>query len=109
MYLAFGNKQLREICEFEERALDELGTEVSESLKGRLADLMAARSPNDLVAGSPRSIGGGKNASMVLDLGQGYQISFVANHPQNPVDQSGAIDWSRVSRIRIVGIGLSRE
>ena len=109
MYLAFGSKQLREICEFEERALDELGIVVSESLKERLADLMAAPSPNDLLAGSPRSIGGGKDESMVLDLGHGYQMSFVANHPQNPVDESGAIDWSRVSRIRIIDVGLSHE
>ena len=109
MYLAFHSTELREICEFEERALEQLGIDVSQSLKERLADLMAAQSPNDLVAGSPRSIRSQNDEFMVVDLSHEYQITFVANHPVNPVDDSGAIDWSRVSRVRITNVGPSGE
>lgn len=109
MYLAFRSKELREICEYEDRALEQLGIDVSQSLKERLADLMAAQSPKDLVAGSPRSIRDQNDEFMVVDLCQGCQVTFVANHPVNPVDDSGAIDWSRVSRVRIINVGPSGE
>lgn len=109
MYLAFGSKQLREICEYEECASEKLGIEVSDSLKERLADLMAAQSPKDLVAGSPRLVRSENEEFMVVDLCNGYQITFVANHPVNPVDDSGAIDWSRVSRVRITNVELNGE
>ncbi len=109
LYLAFGSKQLREICEYEQCASEKLGIEVSDSLKERLADLMAAQSPRDLVAGSPRSIRCRNHEFMVVDLCQGCQVTFVANHPVNPVDDSGAIEWSRVSRVRIINVGPSGE
>lgn len=48
MQLAFETKRLRDICENEERAADELGTKVAEQLKRRLADLRAAESIEEM-------------------------------------------------------------
>ena len=54
MEIAFNTKSLRAICESEAKAKRELGPSVAGILKHRLADLQAAKSANDLVAGQPR-------------------------------------------------------
>lgn len=100
--LAFNSKSLRTICENETQARLELGPRVAEILKHRLADLRAATSPKDLVAGRPRE--GSDLQSMVIDLWDGYQLVFCANHPKKLVAEAGKLDWLKVSRIKVLRI-----
>lgn len=102
--LAFKSKELRTICESEAHAKCNLGSKVAEALKHRLADLRAATSIVDLVAGRPRIADGGHSQQMIVDLCDGYRITFCANHPNNPVTEHGKLDWTKVSRIKILGI-----
>ncbi len=81
-----------------------LGSEVAEILKHRLADLVSANSTEDLVAGRPRLLEEANRQHMTLDLCDGQCIVFCANHPRNPLTESGEIDWSRVSRIKILRV-----
>lgn len=104
MELAFDSRQLRTICESEAHARGELGAAVAEMLKHRLADLRAATSVRDLVAGRPRLLEGTSDLCMALDLCAGYRVVFCANHPQNPVMATGGLDWLRVSRVKIMRI-----
>ena len=108
MELAFDSKELRSICESEEDAKQQLNSFVVESLKHRLADLRAAISIKDLVAGKIRPLDN-SDQQMVADLSDGYQLIFCANHPKNPLLESGNLDWSRVSRIKILGIKNNYE
>lgn len=101
MELAFHYRKLRILCESEAHAKHELGSEVAEVLKRRLADLDAATSAQDLVAGRPREL---DDANMAVDLCDGYRIVFCANHPSNPVTETGDLDWSRISRIKVLRI-----
>lgn len=101
--LAFETKDLREICEKEAEARRRLGSAVAEVLKHRLADLDAATSPNDLIAGNPRV--GPDMDTMTIDLCDGYQLVLSPNHPNNPTRRTGEVNWSKVSRIRILRIG----
>ena len=78
-------------------------------LKHRLADMRAARSPSDLIAGKPRAMPGADREFMVIDLHEGYQIEFSTNHPNNPRTEAGGLDWTRVSRIKILRIGGGDE
>ena len=74
-------------------------------MKHRLADLYAAKSISDLIAGRPRLIEGGQfDQFMVVDLSDEYQLIFCANHPNNPTFEYGKIDWSKVSRIKMMHI-----
>jgi hypothetical protein len=100
--LAFETKELRDICESEAEARRQLGESVAEVLKHRLADLDAATSPKDLVAGRPRL--GEDGGTMVLELCEGHRLVFTANHPGNPATPTGDVDWARISRIRILRI-----
>lgn len=101
--LAFESKELRDVCENEAEAKRQLGDSVAEMLKHRLADLNAATSPRDLIAGRPRLSEDGQR--MIVDICAGSYLIFAANHPKNPTTSNGDLDWGRVNRIRILGVG----
>lgn len=93
------------MCEKYAMAKRELGEETADALIGRLADLWAAASIYELPAGRPRVLAEANKSTAVVDLTPGYQLSFCANHPKNPpVNEDGELDWTRVSRIKILGI-----
>jgi hypothetical protein len=102
--LAFHSPWLRAICESERFANDELGEAVAQVLKRRLADMAAATSVVDLVAGRPRLVGGTAFDQMAVDLYEGFVITFAANHTKNPKTETGDLDWKRVTRIKILRI-----
>lgn len=107
MEIAFESKQLREICERESKAKREFGNKVAEGLKRRLADLRAADSMADVAAGNAREVTADAGPVMVIDLCDGYAIIFHANHLKNPLNDSGAVDWSCVSRIKVLRVEKS--
>ncbi len=43
---------------------------------------------------------------MLLELATGNRLVFTANHPNNPINED-KIDWSRVSRVKILRIETS--
>lgn len=96
--------KLRTTCEDENHAIRELGQAVSEKLKRRLADLCACTTINDLVAGKPNKLDSSKNQDMAISLGEGFHMIFRANHTENPINESGKIDWARVNRVKIMSI-----
>jgi hypothetical protein len=100
--IAFETKSLRKICESESEAKKQLGDAVSKMLQHRLADLCAASSPLDLVAGRPRTVGGGQ--FMTVDLCDGYRVVFDPNHVNNPMTKTNDVDWPRISRIKLLRI-----
>lgn len=103
MELAFSTKALRAVCESEERAVRELGVDLASVLKRRLADVRAAGNATDLVVGNPRPAPHSKEVLM-LDLADGRTVSLAANHAAIPRLCSGDIDWSNVSRVRLLSI-----
>ena len=105
MQIAFDSEHLRSICENEATAETGLGAEVARALKGRLADLGAATSVNDLPAGAPHITEIGDTKCLVIGLPHNYQIICEANHPRNPLTASGNLDWDQVARIRVTHIG----
>ena len=104
MVLAFASKWLRAVCEDHTQAEAEFGTAVSELLRHRLADITAASSPLDLVAGSPNLHRDGDREFMTVSLSSGYRLEFVANHPMNPRNDDGDVESNKVSRVKIFGI-----
>ena len=108
MELAFGSRQLRAICEDQSVAEGNLSSSVSEQLRGRLADLHAARSLQDLVAGRP-TVDPGDHRFLTLELAERLVLRLQVNHPDPPRLGDGMIDWSRVRRLRIVSIGGKHE
>lgn len=109
MDLAFRSKQLREVCESEERARTEFGGRIAESLKKRLADLRATTSPSDIVVGDPRIVHSDRGDHMVIDLSDGFVLRIVANHPTTSRSIANTEHWSAISRVKVIGIEEDRE
>lgn len=102
--LAFSEKSLRQLCENETIAKRKLGAQVAEKLKRRLADLRAASCVMDLVVGAPRELEGDNANQFAISLCDDYRMVFCANHATVPLLESGAIDWARVSRVKVLRI-----
>jgi toxin HigB-1 len=102
--IAFAEKALRHLCENETKAQRVLGLDTAKKLRRRLADLRAATSISDLVAGRPRELGGPCPRPIAVDLGEGARMVFSAAHNVNPLLESGCVDWPKVSRIKILRI-----
>jgi hypothetical protein len=106
--LAFHSKALRAICESEVQAIETLGEAIAATLRHRLADLSAAKSPNDLPVGRPRALRSDPT-KMCVDLCDGYVVTFCANHSKNPKTPSDRRTWENVSRIRILEIARKND
>lgn len=103
--MAFSTKALRALCEHEEKAVRELGAKVAARLKRRIADVRAATCVKDLILGKPHELTHyGIEVHFSVDLCDGFQIVFCANHKVVPLLESGDVDWGEVSRIKIVAV-----
>jgi hypothetical protein len=101
--LAFSTRALRTLCENEAAATRELGAKRASSLRRRLADLRAAISVKDLVAGHPTQTADSKD-NLEIDIGAGARLVFCANHSVVPRLTPGNVDWSNVSRVKLLRI-----
>ena len=101
--IAFAQKSIRQTCERFARAKLLLGAKVADKLKRRLADLRAATRVADLVVGHPSETNG-RHRRISIDLCDGYQLILGPNHTATPIDASGRVDWSKVSRVKLFAI-----
>lgn len=108
MELAFQTRELRAISEDPDAFADALQEVVRSNLRSRLADLRAATSIADLIAGRPR-LSSESPPRLILDLGGGVELACHANHPSPPVDADGRLDWSRVHRLKVVSISVGGD
>jgi hypothetical protein len=103
--LAFSEKSLRDVCESQLKAERTWGIAVAATLRSRLADLRDAECVNDLVAGPPKMLDDNPPGRVALPLGDSVFLVFCANHSSLPKKESGEVNWSGVTRIKIVEIG----
>lgn len=103
MELAFATRRLRTLCSDANQAAKALGQDRAAALRDRVADLRAASSPLELVAGSPELVDG-VNPSVRMRLGRGTRLIVVVNHRRVPRDDNGHSDWRRIRRMRITAV-----
>jgi hypothetical protein len=108
MELAFETVGLRRVCESGTEARRSLPKETVEELQDRLADLRAAMSVSDLVAGEPL-LDARVPGRIRFRLDGGYELVCVGNHPKPPLTDDGLVDFNRVRRIRVVVIAQESE
>jgi len=105
MDIAFSTEKLRKLCEVRAEAERRLGPDCARKLRTRLSDLDAAATVGDLVAGRPHPLKGDRGGQFALALAGGSRLVFEPNQDPCPRLGDGAVDWHRVSHIRIVFIG----
>lgn len=101
--LAFSTKALRMLCESEAAATQKLGAERAESLKRRVADLRAAHHAGEVVAGRPRQAADSRD-HLEIDISAGSSVVLSSNHATTPRLDSGGVDWSNVTRVKVLRI-----
>jgi hypothetical protein len=104
MILAFDSEELRTTCEDADAARSQVGENVAAALRVRIADLRAIDSIDDLLVG--RAAPKGESSDVLeVELVAGVVMTFVPNHNRPRVTDAGAVDWTRVRRIRLTRIG----
>jgi hypothetical protein len=104
--LAFVTLELRTLCETPAIAERELGMLAAQHLRDRLADLQAADSIMEVLAGNPREADPDGASHYVIDLADGYCLKLYANHKKIP--RLGAkVNWAEVTRVMIHAIEKS--
>lgn len=106
MELAFAEKSFRDLCYNESLAKQAYGPMLAGKLKRILADLAAVTVVTDLflLPGSARELTGSLQGRMVINVVDEHQLVFQIGHINPPLLQSGEVDWSRVRRIKILGL-----
>jgi hypothetical protein len=98
MELAFATERLRAVCEDGMIAGTEYDRMFVEQLQARLADLRAAGSIYDLLAGNPRT----ESGRLTVEVTNGYVLVARPNHRVAPLRADGEVDWGRVRRLHIL-------
>ena len=74
------------------------------ALMARLADLRAAHSVYDLVNLNLLPSDNLKSNDAAIQLSNSCTLRFSCNHQLPPLDEKGAIDWSKVHRIILLEV-----
>lgn len=105
MDIAFLSKSLRDICESENALIERFGAQVANGVKDRLSDLRAATSINDVVLGNPRHLTGKQANCVCIDLPEDFNLMLCSNHVKATSGKTDNINWSSVTRVKILSIG----
>ncbi|HEY9652949.1 MAG TPA: hypothetical protein V6C95_19995 [Coleofasciculaceae cyanobacterium] len=105
MEIIFGNSKLLKLCEQQAVAQKQLGQVCARKLRSRLADIAAAGSVRELVAGRPHPLKGDRAGQFAVDLEGAKRLVFEPANDPIPCNEDGSIDWSKVTRVCIVFMG----
>ncbi len=103
MEISFENKKLRQLCENQNRAKTQLGTSLALRLKTFLADLDIFNNVNELISGRIYKTRF-ENNTFVIELSGELEIVFSVNHLNPLLSVDNTINWSKVTRIKIINI-----
>ena len=86
-------------------AVRKLGEPCARQLRARLADLSAAANVCELVAGQPHPLKGDRAGQFAVTLHGGQRLVFEVADEPIPTTDDNHIDWTRVTRVRVIFIG----
>ncbi|MGY0202000.1 hypothetical protein [Leptothrix sp. BB-3] len=106
--IAFHTRELRAICESPTRAMRELGEASGKALQRTLADMNAVETVAELLEMGLGSEHCAQEHGMLrFHLCEGLNIYCNANQQSIPMN-GGSIDWTQVSRLKIIRIGSGK-
>jgi proteic killer suppression protein len=107
MEVTFSSAKLAKTCNSESKLRGEFGVRMARTIMRRLKDLAAAESLETMrmLGGRCHELRENLKGKLALDLEHPDRLVFeVANEPR-PEHEGGNLDWSKVTKVRICGIG----
>lgn len=104
MEKGFAKPELRDICENFRAATKTLGAESARKLRSRLADIDAAESVSELVAGKPHPLKGTRAGQLSISLAGGMRLVIEPANDPIPKKNDGSVDWAQVTKVRVIEI-----
>lgn len=98
---------MRDLCEDVGVSQSKLGADVSQSLNNRIADLVAAKTIQDLPFLNfelASHVNGEEVEVSKMELSHGYKLFFTPGQRKIPKTKEGSIDWLKLTRIKILSI-----
>lgn len=107
MEVTFTNQRLSKLCNSRSKLRGEHGARMAELIEQRLYDLAAVDTLEQmrLLPGRCHELTKNLKGHLALDLVHPDRLVFKPNHDPRPEKADGGLDWSRVTKVTIVGIG----
>jgi hypothetical protein len=105
MELSFATADLRSLCESRRRARKLLGNEAAALLAQLLADIEACASMTELIGLLHGQVAAADGDQLCTTVTTDCRVVFGCGHVTVPRTKAGAVDWRRVSRVKILQIG----
>ena len=108
MEISFTNKKLAKICSSAKEMKAAHGNRMADKIQQRLAELHAAETLADmrsLPGARCHELKGNLAGSLAVDLVHPDRLVFSPDHDPRPELDDGGLDWHKVSKIVIAGIG----
>ncbi len=105
MDILFKDNALRRLCTQERVMLRALGKKGARKLRARLKDLQAFSNMKEVCFGRPHPLRGHFKECLGLDLDGGRRLVLEAANEPIPRNEDHSIDWSSVTRVRVIFIG----
>ena len=107
MEISFATSKLAKLCNSEKKLRGTYGPRMAALIQQRLVDLAAAETLEVMrnVPGRCHELRENLKGLFAVDLVHPDRLAFAPDHDPMPRLSGGGIDWSRVTKIEIVGIG----
>lgn len=107
MEITFATEKLHKLCNSASKLRGDLGPRMAAITMRRIADLEAAASLEvmRLLPGRCHELTENLRGHLALDLEHPDRLVFRPANVPLPVDESGRLDWSKVTEVEIVAIG----
>jgi len=110
--ILFKNHKLEKLFNDERALRRERGDRQAELLRQRMTELRAAENLETmryLLRARCHELKGDRKGQLSVDLNHPYRLLFAPDHEPIPVLLDGGLDWTKVTRIRILGIEDTHE
>lgn len=107
MEISFATSKLAKLCNSEKKLRGDYGPRMAAVIQQRLMDLFAAETLESMrkLPGRCHALTQNLNGLFAVDLVHPDRLAFTPDHDPVPQLSGGGVDWAKVTKIEVVGIG----
>ena len=107
MEIRFSSRKMQSICNSAKAMRKALGARVAEKLQQKLTELDGADTLDDVRRLPParcHDLGQNRKGQLAVDLTRSKRLIFVPDHNPAPTKSDGGLDWTCVTRVKVIEI-----